>query len=127
MWYSHVYSDNVSSCEAVVLCIQMDLQLMNTSLKTRLQPLDPSDPNCQGLSRHHIILNIERSLKRLQTDYVDILYVHLWDFGTPIEETLTALNDLVRAGKVHYLGVSNFTGWQVGIFALVVLLQKQLR
>ena len=99
---------------------------MNTSFKTRLQPLDPSDPNCQGLSRHHIILNIERSLKRLQTDYVDILYVHLWDFGTPIEETLTALNDLVRAGKVHYLGVSNFTGWQVGIFALVVSLQKLL-
>ena len=83
-----------------------------------LQPMDIGDPNCQGLSRHHILQNIERSLKRLQTDYVDILFVHIWDCGTPIEETLTALTDLVRAGKIHYLGASNFTGWQVKIFII---------
>ena len=78
-----------------------------------LQPMDIGDPNCQGLSRHHILQNRERSLKRLQTDYVDILFVHMWDESTPIEETLSALTDLVRAGKVHYIGASNFTGWQV--------------
>jgi aryl-alcohol dehydrogenase-like predicted oxidoreductase len=61
----------------------------------------------------HRFQNIERSLKRLQTSYVDILFVHMWDVGTPIEETLSALTDLVRAGKIHYLGASNFTGWQV--------------
>ncbi len=75
--------------------------------------MDPTDPNSGGLSRHHIMHNIEQSLKRLQTDYIDLLYVHMWDAGTPIEETLRALTDLVKAGKVRYLGASNFTGWQV--------------
>jgi aryl-alcohol dehydrogenase-like predicted oxidoreductase len=83
--------------------------------------MDPQDPNCQGLSRHHILHNINRSLKRLQTDYVDILFVHIWDFGTPIEETLSALTDLVRAGKIHYLGASNFKGWQVTIKTFMIL------
>jgi aryl-alcohol dehydrogenase-like predicted oxidoreductase len=75
--------------------------------------MDPDDINCQGLSRHHILHNIEQSLKRLQTSYIDLLYVHMWDEGTPIEETMRALTDLVKAGKVRYLGSSNFTGWQV--------------
>ena len=83
--------------------------------------MDYTDPNSGGLSRHHIIHNIEQSLRRLQTDYIDLLYVHMWDAGTPIEETLRALTDLVRAGKVRYIGASNFTGWQVNLSLLKFL------
>ncbi|XP_059085590.1 1-deoxyxylulose-5-phosphate synthase YajO-like [Tigriopus californicus] len=77
------------------------------------QAMRDDDPNCAGLSRHHIITNVEESLERLQTSYIDLLYVHVWDHGTPIQETLSALSDLVRCGKVHYIGASNFTGWQI--------------
>ncbi len=70
-------------------------------------------PNEQGLSRGHIIAGVEASLRRLGTDYLDLLQVHSWDPETPIEETMRALDDLVRAGKVRYLGCSNFTAWQL--------------
>ncbi len=71
------------------------------------------DPNSGGLSRVHIMQAIEASLRRLQTDYLDLYYVHCWHEGTPLEETLSVLNDLVKAGKVRYLGASNFTAWQL--------------
>ncbi|MFC1907427.1 aldo/keto reductase [Chloroflexota bacterium] len=70
-------------------------------------------PNERGASRHHIMNALENSLRRLQTDYVDHYQVHLPDPTTPIEETLRALDDLVRAGKVRYIGCSNFAGWQL--------------
>jgi aryl-alcohol dehydrogenase-like predicted oxidoreductase len=70
-------------------------------------------PNDIGLSRKHILSSVHASLKRLQTDYIDLYQVHCWDPGTPLEETLSTLNDLVRQGLVRYLGVSNFTGWQL--------------
>ncbi len=70
-------------------------------------------PNDVGLSRKHILVGCEASLRRLGTDYVDLYQVHMWDAATPLEETLSALTDLVRAGKVRYIGVSNFTGWQL--------------
>jgi aryl-alcohol dehydrogenase-like predicted oxidoreductase len=73
----------------------------------------PVGPNEIGLSRVHIMAEVERSLKRLQTDYIDLYQVHSWDFETPIEETMRALDDLVRQGKVRYLGCSNFTAWQL--------------
>ncbi len=69
-------------------------------------------PNGSGLSRKAIFYEVEQSLKRLQTDYIDVLYIHRWDYNTPIEETMCALNDLVRAGKVHYLGASSMYAWQ---------------
>ncbi|XP_066272690.1 1-deoxyxylulose-5-phosphate synthase YajO-like [Branchiostoma lanceolatum] len=69
--------------------------------------------NRWGLSRHHIMQSIDDSLRRLRTDYVDLYQIHLWDEAVPLEETLSALNDLVRAGKVRYLGASNVTGWQL--------------
>ncbi|HUF54475.1 MAG TPA: aldo/keto reductase [Dehalococcoidia bacterium] len=69
-------------------------------------------PNQRGLSRKHIFDSIEASLRRLQTDYVDLYQIHRWDFQTPIEETLEALNDLVRAGKVRYIGASSMAAWQ---------------
>jgi aryl-alcohol dehydrogenase-like predicted oxidoreductase len=70
-------------------------------------------PNDQGLSRKHIIEGIEASLTRLGTDYVDLYQVHQVDQTTPIQETLAALDDLVRQGKVRYIGCSNFAAWQV--------------
>lgn len=69
--------------------------------------------NERGLSRHHILEAVEASLRRLQTDYIDLYYTHRWDENTPIEETLRALDDLVRAGKVRYLGCSNYAAWQL--------------
>ncbi|HEX2728410.1 MAG TPA: aldo/keto reductase, partial [Rubrobacteraceae bacterium] len=70
-------------------------------------------PNDAGLSRKHITRGCDASLKRLGTDYIDLYQVHCWDAATPLEETLSALTDLVRAGKVRYIGVSNFTAWQL--------------
>lgn len=71
------------------------------------------NPNDTGLSRKHIFDQIENSLRRLQTDYVDLYQAHCWDASTPIEETFRAFDDLVRAGKVRYIGVSNFTASQL--------------
>ncbi len=70
-------------------------------------------PNQAGLSRRHILEAVEASLSRLQTDYLDLLYMHCWDPLTPLEESLHAFDDLVRMGKVRYIGVSNFKAWQL--------------
>jgi aryl-alcohol dehydrogenase-like predicted oxidoreductase len=70
-------------------------------------------PNDTGLSRKHVTQGCEDSLRRLGTDYIDLYQVHCWDSATPLKETLSALTDLVRSGKVRYMGVSNFTGWQL--------------
>lgn len=69
--------------------------------------------NESGLSRRHILVAVEASLKRMKTDYMDILYLHGWDPLTPLPETLRACDDLITTGKVRYLGVSNFTAWQL--------------
>ncbi len=71
------------------------------------------EPNDVGSSRHHLIQAAERALKRLGTDYIDLFQLHGFDAKTPAEETLTALDDLVRAGKIRYVGVSNFSGWHL--------------
>jgi aryl-alcohol dehydrogenase-like predicted oxidoreductase len=70
------------------------------------------DPNDHGLSRKHILQAIDNSLKRLGTDYVDLYQIHRFDYETPIEETLRALDDVVRAGKARYLGASSMHAWQ---------------
>jgi aryl-alcohol dehydrogenase-like predicted oxidoreductase len=70
-------------------------------------------PNDAGLSRHHLIEACEASLRRLQTDHIDLYQVHEWDGQTPLEETLGALDHLLQSGKVRYVGCSNFAGWQV--------------
>jgi aryl-alcohol dehydrogenase-like predicted oxidoreductase len=70
-------------------------------------------PNDLGLSRKHIMQAVEGSLKRLQTDYIDLYYTHTPDYDTPIEETLRAFDDLVHQGKVRYIGCSNFAAWQL--------------
>jgi len=70
-------------------------------------------PNDRGLSRKHIMDSIDASLRRLGTDHVDLYYIHRWDYETPIEETLQTLDDLVRSGKVRYLGASSMHAWQL--------------
>lgn len=75
--------------------------------------LYPGDPNGGGSSRKSIIAACEGSLRRLQTDYIDLYWLHCWDAHTPIEETMAALDDLVRAGKVRYLGVSDTPAWKI--------------
>lgn len=80
-----------------------------TKLWGRMRP----GPNGAGLSRKEIFTEIDASLKRLGTDYVDLYQIHRWDYSTPIEETLEALNDVVRSGKVRYVGASSMYAWQL--------------
>ena len=72
----------------------------------------PGDPNSGGAHRKSMVASVEQSLRRLKSDYIDLLYVHLWDAVTPVEEVLRGLDDLVRQGKVLYLGLSDLPAWQ---------------
>ena len=74
-------------------------------------PMGPG-PNDRGLARKHVLSAIDASLRRLGTDYVDLYQIHRWDYETPIEETMAALHDVVRAGKARYLGASSMFAWQ---------------
>jgi aryl-alcohol dehydrogenase-like predicted oxidoreductase len=76
--------------------------------------LHPSDPNAGGAGRKAIYTQLDESLRRLKTDYIDLYWMHQWDRHTPIHETLSALNDLVRTGKIRAIGVSNVPAWWVG-------------
>ena len=82
-------------------------------LATKVAAPTGLDANDLGLSRKHIMKGIEDSLRRLETDYIDLYYVHLPDYDTPIEETLRTLDDLVHQGKVRYIGCSNFHAWRL--------------
>ncbi|MDY6820433.1 MAG: aldo/keto reductase [Deferribacterota bacterium] len=85
----------------------------NIILATKVRGRMSNEINDVGLSRRHIIQSCENSLKRLGTDFIDLYIVHSYDFMTPLEETLSALNDLVHQGKIRYLGCSNFFAWQL--------------
>ncbi|SAK87894.1 aldo/keto reductase [Caballeronia temeraria] len=74
---------------------------------------DQDDPNAVGSSRFHLVRAVNAALERLQTDYIDVFQLHAFDAKTPVEETLSTLDDLVRAGKIRYTGVSNFSGWHL--------------
>jgi len=82
-------------------------------LATKVRGRTGPDPNGEGLSRKHIMRNLETSLKRLGTDYIDLYQVHRVDPATPLKETMATLSDLVRSGKVRYIGCSNFPAWQL--------------
>ena len=84
----------------------------NVIVATKVHGKMSDDANDQGLSRKHIMDSIDKSLKRLQMDYVDLYQIHRWDYNTPIEETMEALNDVVRAGKARYIGASSMFAWQ---------------
>jgi aryl-alcohol dehydrogenase-like predicted oxidoreductase len=82
-------------------------------IATKVRFPSGSGVNDVGLGRKHLLASVEASLRRLQTEYLDLYQVHCWDAGTPLEETLTTLDTLVTQGKVRYLGASNFSGWQL--------------
>ena len=84
----------------------------NVIVATKVNGQMSDDINDKGLSRKHILDSIDKSLQRLQMDYVDLYQIHRWDYETPIEETLEALNDVVRAGKARYIGASSMYAWQ---------------
>ncbi|MBV9793277.1 MAG: aldo/keto reductase [Actinobacteria bacterium] len=105
-----VYSGGVSE-ELVGQAIKGKRDDLLLSSKVRMKVGD--GPNDAGLSRHHIIEGLEASLRRLQTDHIDIYHVHEWDGQTPVEETLSTLDAQVKAGKIRYLAASNYSGWQL--------------
>jgi len=86
-----------------------DQVLLATKVASRVE----EGPHGRGTSRKHILDQVEKSLRRLETDYIDLYQIHFPDKDTPIEETLRTLDDLVRQGKVRYIGCSNFAGWQI--------------
>ena len=105
-----VYSEGVSE-EIVGEVLEGRRDDVLVATKVRM-PMGPG-PNDAGLSRHHVISGCEASLRRLRTDHIDLYQLHEWDGQTPLEETLEALDLLVRQGKVRYVGVSNYAGWQL--------------
>ncbi|MCX7514443.1 aldo/keto reductase [Frateuria sp. STR12] len=105
-----VYSDGASEeILGAALKGRRDRAILSTKLTLRAG----DGPNDVGASRHHLIGGVERALKRLGTDYIDLLQLHHFDAMTPVESVMATLDELVRAGKVRYLGASNFSGWQL--------------
>ena len=107
---ANVYSAGQSE-EIVGRALQGRRDSVLISTKVRFPMGDGA--NDLGLSRHHISEQVEASLRRLRTDQIDIYHVHEWDGQVPLEETLSTLDSLVQSGKVRYLGVSNYAGWQL--------------
>lgn len=106
-----VYTQGVS--ETIVGLWMKDHRRDDLVIATKVRFPMGDSPNDYGLSRKHIMAGVEASLERLRTDYIDLYQVHRWDPETPLEETLSTLNDLVRSGKVRYIGCSNFKGWHL--------------
>ncbi|MFS4507596.1 aldo/keto reductase [Clavibacter sp. Sh2141] len=108
---ANVYSDG-SSEEITGRALQAHTRREEVVIATKVHGAMGEGPNSRGLSRKHIMWQINESLRRLGTDYVDLYQIHRFDPATPLEETLEALDDLVRAGKVRYLGASSMHAWQ---------------
>ncbi len=110
---ANMYVRGVSE-EMVGKALQRNGKRMHIVLATKVHfRMDDDDPNAQGNSRRHIIEQCEASLKRLQTDYIDLYKIHRPSAEVPIDETLRALDDLIQAGKVRYIGSSTFAAWQI--------------
>jgi aryl-alcohol dehydrogenase-like predicted oxidoreductase len=109
---ANVYSDG-SSEEIVGRALTEYTRRDEVVIATKVHgAMNPGRPNGAGLSRKAIMTEIDSSLRRLGTDYVDLYQIHRWDPGTPIEETLEALHDVVKAGKARYIGASSMYAWQ---------------
>lgn len=108
---ANVYSDGTSE-EIVGRALNDFAKRDEIVLATKVYFRMHEGPNGMGLSRKAILSEIDKSLKRLGTDYVDLYQIHRWDYDTPIEETMEALNDVVRAGKARYIGASSMYAWQ---------------
>src|SRR5512141_527321 len=107
-----VYSTGESERITGKLLKELGVTRQNVIVATKVNGQMSDDVNDRGLSRKHILDSIDRSLQRLQMDYVDLYQIHRWDYETPIEETMEALNDVVRAGKTRYIGASSMFAWQ---------------
>jgi aryl-alcohol dehydrogenase (NADP+) len=107
-----VYSTGESERITGNLMKHFGVKRENVVIATKVNGQMSDDINDKGLSRKHILDSIDKSLKRLQMDYVDLYQIHRWDYEAPIEETMEALNDVVRAGKVRYIGASSMFAWQ---------------
>ena len=108
---ANVYSDGSSEeivGRALLDFARRDEVVIATNVHGRMRP----GPNGAGLSRKAILAEIDASLKRLGTDHEDLYQIHRWDHGTPIEETMEALHDVVKAGKARYIGASSMYAWQ---------------
>lgn len=108
---ANVYSDGTSE-EIVGKALKDFARRDEIVIATKVNGRMHSGPNGAGLSRKAIFAEIDHSLRRLGTDYVDLYQIHRWDYHTPIEETLEALNDVVKAGKARYIGASSMYAWQ---------------
>jgi aryl-alcohol dehydrogenase-like predicted oxidoreductase len=118
---ANVYSDGTSEeflGRAIRELSRRDDVVIATKVYGRIRP----GPNGAGLSRRAILAEIDNSLRRLNMDYVDLYQIHRWDYDTPIEETLEALHDVVKAGKARYIGASSMYAWQ---FCTALHLQKE--
>ncbi len=105
-----VYSDGASE---EILGAALEGRRDQAIVSTKLSLRAGEGANDVGASRHHLLRGVERALKRLRTDYIDLLQLHHFDAFTPVEQVMRTLDDLVRDGKVRYLGASNFSGWQL--------------
>jgi len=108
---ANVYSDG-SSEEIVGRALGEFARREEVVIATKVHGVMRPGPNGRGLSRHHIMEQIDASLRRLNTDYIDLYQIHRWDPRVPIEETMEALHDVVKAGKARYLGASSMFAWQ---------------
>ena len=108
---ANVYSAGASE-EVVGKFLRANVRRESVVIATKVHSVMRDEPNGRGLSRKEIIFELDQSLRRLQTDYVDLYQIHRWDYETPIEETLEALHDAVKAGKVRYVGASSMFAWQ---------------
>ncbi len=111
---ANIYTNNHS--EKIIGDVMAD----NSSLRTQLvlatkfaNNVFPGNPNTGGTGTKSLITNLEHSLRRLQTDYIDLYWIHSWDFLTPVEETMRALDNAVKSGKVRYIGISDAPAWKV--------------
>lgn len=110
---ANVYSEGLSEELTGQSVHNLGLKRDDLVLATKVKGKMGEGPNQLGLSRKHILQQVEESLKRLKTDYIDLYQIHGYDPLTPMEETLEVLNDLVRSGKVRYIGASNLSSWQL--------------
>ncbi|HET8725485.1 MAG TPA: aldo/keto reductase [Anaeromyxobacteraceae bacterium] len=108
---ANVYSSGASE-EVLGRFLRGAVRRESVVVATKVHGLMRDEPNGRGLSRKAILFEAEESLRRLGTDYVDLYQIHRWDPATPLDETLEALHDLVRSGKVRYLGASSMHAWQ---------------
>jgi aryl-alcohol dehydrogenase-like predicted oxidoreductase len=107
---ANIYTQTVSE---TIIGEGLKSRRQQTVLATKGGMKTGEGPNDGGSSRYHLIRELEGSLRRLQTDYVDLYQIHTWDAETPLEETLRTLDDMVRSGKVRYIGASNYAAWQL--------------